>query len=244
MIEAQDPAAGGNPAPEAPEPQAPDIPVPGDPEWGKGHHPLIARALKRTRLGEEAFQRKRAAAEARAAESASDTEAEWNDTPDDRPQSQEDREGSIPALETDLIAAADERGGILAPKRKVKVFMDEQPCLPDPAREPALARPAAAPQTLPPAAVALEEELAAIVSECRFLMREVSFHSARLTPDADDRIRFLDSACRLATTGAAVGDTVARLRAAALPAAQMSRSVFHEVQQSAGVLPQTEGGGS
>lgn len=59
-----------------------------------------------------------------------------------------------------------------------------------------------------------ETELNGLIAECRFLMREVAFNSARLTYDPDDRIRFLHSAESLASTAAKIGDTVAKLRSA------------------------------
>jgi len=77
----------------------------------------------------------------------------------------------------------------------------------------------AAPQAGKPAAYVVpdpsqctEIELAGIISECRYFMRELAFHSARLTPNAEDRISFMNSACRLAETGARVGEAVARVR--------------------------------
>lgn len=65
-----------------------------------------------------------------------------------------------------------------------------------------------------PAPLDTETELNGLIAECRFLMREVAFNSARLTYDPDDRIRFLSSAESLATTAAKIGGTVAKLRAA------------------------------
>jgi hypothetical protein len=57
-----------------------------------------------------------------------------------------------------------------------------------------------------------ETELTALISECRFFMREISFHSARLACRAGERVQFVDTACRLAETGANIGKTVAKLR--------------------------------
>jgi hypothetical protein len=50
----------------------------------------------------------------------------------------------------------------------------------------------------PPVASDTEAELNGLIAECRYLMREIAFNSARLTYDADDRIRFLSSAQGLA----------------------------------------------
>lgn len=66
----------------------------------------------------------------------------------------------------------------------------------------------------PPAASDTETELNGLIAECRYLMREIAFNSARLTYDADDRIRFLSSAQGLALTAAKIGRTVAQIRAA------------------------------
>ena len=83
------------------------------------------------------------------------------------------------------------------------------PRIPKPAR--------AAPQKYVPPQPAqddVETELTALISECRFFMREVSFHSARLACKAGERAQFVDTACRLAQTGATIGKTVAKLRGA------------------------------
>ena len=59
-----------------------------------------------------------------------------------------------------------------------------------------------------------ETELNGLIAECRFLMREIAFNSARLTYDPDDRIRFLSAAQSMALTAAKIGKTVAQLRGA------------------------------
>jgi hypothetical protein len=66
----------------------------------------------------------------------------------------------------------------------------------------------------PPATSDTETELNGLIAECRYLMREIAFNSARLTYDADDRIRFLASAQGLALTASKIGRTVAQIRAA------------------------------
>ena len=65
-----------------------------------------------------------------------------------------------------------------------------------------------------PSAAASDTEalLNGLIEDCRFLIREVAFHSARLTPDAQHRLQFLSSAQTLAVTGAKVGRTIAKLR--------------------------------
>ena len=51
-----------------------------------------------------------------------------------------------------------------------------------------------------------------LIEDCRMLIREVAFHTARLTPDPDIRLRALTTAQTLAVAGATVGKTVAVLR--------------------------------
>jgi hypothetical protein len=57
-----------------------------------------------------------------------------------------------------------------------------------------------------------ETELTAVIAECRYFMREMAFESARLTPDTNDRLSFIDSARKLAETSAAVGKSIASVR--------------------------------
>ncbi len=61
-----------------------------------------------------------------------------------------------------------------------------------------------------------EIELTAVIAECRYLMREMAFESARTTPIASDRLKFIESARTLAETSAAVGKSIAPLRNPAL----------------------------
>ena len=61
-----------------------------------------------------------------------------------------------------------------------------------------------------------ETELTAVIAECRYFMREMAFESARTTPIASDRLRFIESARTLAETSAAVGKSIAPLRNPAL----------------------------
>ncbi|MDE2162210.1 MAG: hypothetical protein KGL56_00655 [Alphaproteobacteria bacterium] len=51
-----------------------------------------------------------------------------------------------------------------------------------------------------------------LIEECGFLMHEVAFHSARLTPEVNARIRFLNMAESLAKTGSKIARTIAKLR--------------------------------
>lgn len=57
-----------------------------------------------------------------------------------------------------------------------------------------------------------ETELTAVIAECRYFMREMAFESARTTPIASDRLRFIESARTLAETSAAVGKSIASVR--------------------------------
>ncbi len=59
-----------------------------------------------------------------------------------------------------------------------------------------------------------EAELTGVIADCRALMREVAMQSARLTCGPEERLRFIDSACRAALAAASVGKTVSKLRAA------------------------------
>jgi hypothetical protein len=68
-----------------------------------------------------------------------------------------------------------------------------------------------------------EALLNGLIEDCRFLIKEVIFHSARLTPDPESRLRFLSSAETLAVTGAKVGRTIADLRGGAAPAVEEDR---------------------
>lgn len=63
-----------------------------------------------------------------------------------------------------------------------------------------------------------EAELTGLIADCRVLMRDVAMASARLTCGPDERLRFIESACRAALTGAKVGKMVGKLRAASLDA--------------------------
>ena len=51
-----------------------------------------------------------------------------------------------------------------------------------------------------------------MIGECHFLMREVAFRSMCQAQVLEDRMRWVDAAMRLATTGADVAKGVARLR--------------------------------
>ena len=117
-----------------------------------------------------------------------------------------DEESKIRAWEEQMRQYADKNGGLVPPKPSPKPYKTQrQPRLANPAAESAApARDGPLPDT--------ETLQNALIEECRFLMREVAFHSMRLTPDADDRLRFMSAAESLAVTGAKVGETVAKLR--------------------------------
>lgn len=59
-----------------------------------------------------------------------------------------------------------------------------------------------------------EDLLNGLIAECHFLMRDVTLPSACRTIDIDTRRYFLGSAVELATTGAKLGESVAKLRLA------------------------------
>ncbi len=102
--------------------------------------------------------------------------------------------------------------------------------------------PSGAPSAVPPDTETL---LNGLIEECRSLLRDVAFRSACLTPDADERIRFLTAAQNLATTGANVGKVVARLRAPTAPAPPIEerrQRITVEHVQTVAAPPQGEGG--
>jgi hypothetical protein len=84
---------------------------------------------------------------------------------------------------------------------------------------PRAARPGDAPRYASPAPSGddAETQLTAIIAECRYFMRELAFESARMTPHPGDRMGFIDGACRLAESGALVGQTVAHVRGSEAP---------------------------
>jgi hypothetical protein len=90
---------------------------------------------------------------------------------------------------------------------------------------------------LPPSASDTETQLNGLIEECRFLLREVAFNSARLTPNVDDRIRFLSSAESLAITGAKIADTVVRLRAGSSAEERRHRVIYEHAQTPSLPLP-------
>jgi hypothetical protein len=63
-----------------------------------------------------------------------------------------------------------------------------------------------------PVAASTEDLLNGLIQDCRFLIHELVYHSARLTPDPANRLSFIASARSLAVTAGAVGKTIARLR--------------------------------
>jgi hypothetical protein len=90
---------------------------------------------------------------------------------------------------------------------------------------------------LPSSACDTETLLNGLIEECRFLLREVAFNSARLTPNADDRVRFLSSAESLAMTGAKIADTVVRLRAGSSGEEHRHRVIYEHAQTPSLPLP-------
>ena len=89
----------------------------------------------------------------------------------------------------------------------------------------------AAQPALPPSACDTETLLNGLIEECRYLLREVAFNSARLTPNVDDRVRFLSSAESLAMTGAKIADTVVRLRAGSSGEEHRHRVIYEHAQR-------------
>ena len=95
---------------------------------------------------------------------------------------------------------------------------------------------------IPSAPPDTEKLLNALIEECHALLHDVAFRSACLTPDADERIRFLTAAQNLATTGANVGKVVARLRGPAAPAVEERRHrMIYEYAHTAVAPPSPRG---
>lgn len=90
---------------------------------------------------------------------------------------------------------------------------------------------------LPPAEADTEVLLNGLIEECRFLMREVAFHSARLTPSADDRVRFLSAAESLALTSGKLADSIARLRLGTKDGEKRHRLIFEHAPPPPGDTP-------
>jgi hypothetical protein len=160
----------------------------------------------------------------------------------------EDCAARVRAIEAAVVRQADENGGLAGMQIQPwpsHLQNHPLPRLPDPMREAALFRPnEPVPSPMPsPGPTDAETELTGMIAECRFLMREVAFHSARLTPDPAERLHFLSSACGLAQAGAVVGDTLARLRAAGTPAAESRKTLTYEVYHRA-AQPNPESGGN
>ncbi len=114
---------------------------------------------------------------------------------------EERREEKTRQWENDMRSLADAHGGVLPPDPAFKIG-DEEPQV----------RLGNLPTAPLDAAADTETLLNGLIAECRFLVREVAFQSARLTPNPDDRMRFLSAAQNIVITGAKVGEAVAKLR--------------------------------
>ena len=73
-----------------------------------------------------------------------------------------------------------------------------------------------------------------LIGECGFLMREVAFRCIIQTTDADERIRFMNSAMSMAETGAKVAETVGRLRGVLPFSETRQRLIVEHVQTTVG----------
>jgi hypothetical protein len=121
------------------------------------------------------------------------------------------REASLSAWEKERIAGAETREARLVPLKKPDPFgAGIKPQVPRVAKPKEKSARRYEPHT--DALDDAETELTAIVAECRYFMRELAFESARLTPDARDRVSFIDSARMLAETSAQVGKSIASVR--------------------------------
>jgi hypothetical protein len=118
-------------------------------------------------------------------------------------ESEEDKvkEAEQISWERSMLSWAEQNGGL--------VPADEEDELP---RHWKLVRIPDAPGAAPRSCPDTETLLNRLIQECGFLMHEVAFHSARLTPEVNARIRFLNMAKSLAKTGSKIARTIAKLR--------------------------------
>jgi hypothetical protein len=150
------------------------------------------------------------------------------------------KDARIVQWEDEMRRYADEHGG-LVPTNLSSLFEDRrrQVRLTDGRADNAARCNPAAPSGAPSDT---EKLLNGLIEECRALLREVAFRSACLTPDADERIRFLTAAQNLATTGANVGKVVARLRPHNAPAVEERRHrIIYEHTQTTAAPPSPQG---
>ena len=161
---------------------------------------ILQDALRRTREHQERWRREHPDEETDEAQASASSAGE----------PREDADARIVRWEDEMRRYADENGGLVptglsglfdARRRQVRLTGARADTT-EGGNPPA---PSAAPSDT-------EKLLNGLIEECRSLLRDVAFRSACLTPDADERIRFLTAAQNLATTGANVGKVVARLR--------------------------------
>jgi hypothetical protein len=128
--------------------------------------------------------------------------------------------------------AADAQGGVVATQLS-PFFQDDQRLVRLPDVKPG------------PGPDGTEALLNGLIEDCRFLIHEVAFHSARLTPDASHRLQFLTSAQTLAVTGAKVARTIAQLRRNTPPEPEENRyrMIIEHVEPQRRVKKRGERGG-
>ena len=196
---------------------------------------LAQAALRRTREHVERWQREHPVEQPAEAQASAPAAGEPHD----------DEDASIARWEGDMHRYAEENDGLVPTepsrlfeerRRQVRLTGADTPEGGNPSA------PSGAPSSVPPDTETL---LNGLIAECRSLLRDVAFRSACLTPDADERIRFLTAAQNLATTGANVGKVVARLRAPTAPAPAIEerrQRITVEHVQTVAAPPQGEGG--
>ncbi|MDE2109773.1 MAG: hypothetical protein KGJ79_01425 [Alphaproteobacteria bacterium] len=166
----------------------------------RGREALQCDALRRTKEENERWEREHPNALAKIGKYGA-MPALNTDDPAVTARAEELRETKVRQWERDMRSLADAHGGVLPPDPAFKVG-DEEPQV-------RLGKFPAAPLD---AAADTETLLNGLIAECRFLVREVAFQSACLTPNPDDRMRFLSAAQNIVITGARVGEAVAKLR--------------------------------
>jgi len=97
------------------------------------------------------------------------------------------------------------------------------------------------PEALPPADDATETLLNAMIGECHFLMRAVTYPSMCHAGVAEDRMAWIDTAVKLAGMGAKVGKSIAHLRHG--PAVRETRHTTTIVQNRVSAVAEVGGGG-
>ena len=134
-------------------------------------------------------------------------------------------------IETDTSEPVDEEDRIAREEQALVPLRRVRSLIPDPAPRlgdiaPSFGRPRAEPIER---SGNTEELLNGLIAECHLLMRAVTLPSAMRADDTNTRVQFLNSAMRLAKTGAKVGGAVAKLRGAGAISEIRQRHIMERV---------------